>query len=279
MTTLALGRSHSPTARRTGGPLSLLAGQVVAELKQNLRAPEYVVGVVTVPVILFAMFGLSNSGETMPSGTNVATILIGSFSAYGVVSLCIFTFGIDVAQERRRGWLRRLRATPMPMWAYFVGKIAMALAFTLVIMALIVGAAVAARVPVDAVALLRTTGVLLLGTVAFAPLGFALAFLASPKAASAIGNLIFLPLSFCSGFFMSLRTLPQFLQDLAPYLPTYHFGRLVWAQVAPADDITLLTGRAPSDLGVHLAWVAGAFVVFTALAAVGYVRDGHRERS
>ncbi len=271
-------RSPSPTARPSGGRLRLLAGQTAAEVRQNVRAPEYVVGVVAVPVILYAMFGLSNIGDVMPGGTDVGQILIASFAAYGVVSLAIFTFGVDVAAERRRGWLRRLRATPMPMWAYFVGKLAMALVFTTAITALLLATGRVGGVSMEATTMARLLGVLLLGTLAFAPLGFALAFLATPKAATAIGNLIFLPLSFCSGFFMPLRTLPEVLQTLAGYLPTYHFGHLVWAQVAPAQDVSALTGEADGSLAGHAAIVVATAVLCAGLAAWGYVRDGRRER-
>ncbi len=277
--THAVPRSPSPTARPSGGRARLLAGQIAAEVRQNVRAPEYVIGVVAVPVILYAMFGLANAGQLMPGGTDVGQILVASFAAYGVVSLAIFTFGVDVAAERRRGWLRRLRATPMPMWAYFVGKLAMAMLFTAAIAALLLIAGRLGGVSLDVSSMARLVGVLLLGTLAFAPLGFALAFLATPKAATAIGNLIFLPLSFCSGFFMPLRTLPEVLQTLAGYLPTYHFGHLVWAQIAPEQDVAALTGETGGSLAVHAAIVAGTAVVCAALAAWGYVRDGRRERA
>ncbi len=273
-------RSLSAGARPTGSRLGLLGAQILAELRQNVRVPEYAIGVLGVPVILYAMFGLSNAGQRLPGGTDVGTILVGSFAAYGVVSLTIFTFGVDVAQERGKGWLRRLRSTPMPMWAYFLAKMTMALVFTALIVALITLAATAVGgVDMDWTRMARTTLVLLGGTIAFSTMGFALAFWARPKAASAIGNLVFLPLSFVSGFFQPLSSLPQFLQDAAPWLPTYHFGRLVWAQIAPAVDVEALTGRPVESLGGHLAWVAGTFAVFGALTVVGYLRDGRREKA
>lgn len=263
----------------TGSRLGLLLTQVSAELKQMVRVPEYVIGVVGVPVILYAMFGLSNAGQTMPGGTDVGTMLVASFSAYAVVSIAIFTYGVDVANERARGWLRRLRATPMPMWAYFAAKIVSALVLTVLVNALVWVLAVGAgHVPFDAGAALRGLVTLLAGMVAFSTMGFALAFLARPKAAAAIGNLLFLPLSFCSGFFTPLSSLPQFLQDLAPRLPTYHFGLLAWGAIAPDEDVRALTGHATEGIARPVAWLVATFAVFGALAAWGYVRDSRRER-
>ncbi|MGB2699347.1 MAG: hypothetical protein WBC31_03155, partial [Candidatus Phosphoribacter baldrii] len=113
-------RRLSPEAARMPGALGTLAAQLRAELLSSARVPEYVVGVVAVPIILYTMFGLPNAGEVLPGGTDVGAMMFASMSAYGVVSLAIFTFGVGVAEERGKGWLRRMRATPMPFWAYFV---------------------------------------------------------------------------------------------------------------------------------------------------------------
>ncbi|MBK8437731.1 MAG: ABC transporter permease [Austwickia sp.] len=273
-------RSASATAVPTGGRLSLLGAQILAELRQNWRVPEYAIGVLAVPVILYAMFGLTNAGRLLPEGTDVGAVLIGSFAAYGVVSLAIFTFGVDVAQERGSGWLRRLRSTPMPMWAYFAAKITMALVFSaLIIAGVTLLAVLAGGVPVEAARMARVSLLLLAGTVAFSTMGFAMAFWFRPKAASAIGNLTFLPLSFVSGFFQPLGSLPQFLQDAAPWLPTYHFGALVWSELAPARDVAAMTGAASGPMTGHILWVVGTFVVFGALAIAGYRRDAQREKA
>lgn len=263
----------------SGGALALLGAQVVAELRQMFRIPEYVVGVVGVPVILYAMFGVPNAGQRLPGGTDVGAMLMASISGYAVVSSAIFTFGVDVAHERGQGWLRRLRCTPMPMWAFFAGKVAAALVVTVIIYGLIWAVALGlARLPFDAGLAARTLPVLLAGTVAFSAMGFALAFLARPKAASAIGNLLFLPLSFCSGFFTPLAGLPQVLQDVAPWLPTYHFGVWLWGLSGPAGDVRAMTGHAPADWRIQLAWLAGTFAAFGALTVWGYLRDARRER-
>jgi ABC-2 type transport system permease protein len=255
-----------------------LGAQVRADVRSNLRLPEFVVGAVSVPIILFVMFGSAEAGDVLPGGTPVPAMMAVSFAAYGIVSLAIFTFGIDVAQERGSGWLRTRRVTPLPAWSYFAGKIAMALVFAILI---VLGIMVAAVVLID-VALavgtwLRVVLLLLVGTVAFSTFGFAMAYLVRPRAASAIGNLIFLPLSFASGFFFPLDELPASVRDLAPYLPTYHFGRLVWAQLGAPEDVAAWSGNAVAGVGVaDVVWVAGCFIVCGVLALVGYRRDAAR---
>jgi ABC-2 type transport system permease protein len=275
-TATTLARRFSPGTKPTGSAAGLLATQILAEVRQNLRVPSFVIGVVAVPVMLYGMFGLPEAGEILPGGTNVAAMMFASLGCFGMVSLAIFTFGVDIAQERGKGWLRRLRATPMPMWAYFAAKCAMAVVFSAAIVVATVAVALAGGVRFDGARLVRTSLVLVSGALAFSTMGFALAYWTRPRAAQAIGNLVFLPLAFASGFFYTLNGLPGFLQDLAHYLPTYHFGQLVWNQLGPVADVQAFGSPAPDSMLVHLAWVIGCFVVFAIIAAAGYRRDLQR---
>jgi ABC-2 type transport system permease protein len=274
----APARRLSPTARRTRGPLAMLAAQVKAEFLSNVRAPDFVIGVVAIPVFLFLMFGPPNARFTLPEGTRVSTLMMPGFGAYGLLSLVIFAFGVEIAQERAKGWLRLMRATPVSAWAYFTGKLAMSLLFAVAtLIALFAVAAAFAQVRMPLGQWLAAAGALLGGALALAPMGFALGFWARARAATTIGNLIFLPLSFASGFFFPLAQLPQFLRDLAPFLPTYHYGQLVWATVGTPADVEAYVGTAPEATWVHVAWLVGTFVVFGVLAGWGYRRDRRRE--
>jgi ABC-2 type transport system permease protein len=103
----------------------------------------------------------------------------------------------------------------------------------------------------------------------FVGLGFALGYLAGPNSAPAVTNLIYLPTAFASGLFFPLRLLPQFLQNIAPYLPLYRGAQLVWDAVgAPTEGGSIAT-----------AWLyMGAYaVVFFLLALWAYRRDQSRK--
>ncbi|MFA9429058.1 ABC transporter permease [Egicoccus sp. AB-alg2] len=257
----------------------LLALQVRTEFAATLRSAEFVGGVIAIPVLLYAMFGLPPARNLLPGGTSVGAMMAVSFSAYGIVSLAIFTFGDDLAKERGRGWTRTLRATPLPTAVHLAGKTAMALAHaTLIVLAIGIVAGLFGDVRLDATTWLRLGAALVAGVLAFSTVGFALAYLVRPRAATMIANLLFLPLSFCSGFFFPLRELPSFLQTLAPYLPTYHFGQLAWQQVADRTDVEAFVGVAPQPVGVHLAWVLGCFLVFGALAIFAAGREAVARR-
>ena len=270
-------RTSGPSElQRNGGWLTLLATQVRVELRSTARSTQFVVGAVALPALLYAMFGLSNAAPSnvLPDGTHVGTMMMVSFCAYGVVSLAIFTFGESIAQERGRGWVRTMRATPLPTWSYLGAKMALAFVGGILIVASIAGLAVTAgNVRLDAGTWLALTATVLAGGLVFSTLGFAIAYATSPRAATAIANLIFLPLAFLSGFFVPLGELPSVLADIAVWLPTFHFGQLAWQHVAPAADADVWTGVAPGGVTVHLAWVLGYAVVFAGIAALASRRS------
>jgi hypothetical protein len=59
-----------------------------------------------------------------------------------------------------------------------------------------------------------------------------------PSAAVAIANIAYLALSFASGIFIPLDSLPSFVRDIAPYLmtpwPTSHGSMILLTKPAPA---------------------------------------------
>jgi ABC-2 type transport system permease protein len=265
--------------RRNRGRLGLLALQVRTEVVAARRNVEYVVGVIAIPTILYTMFGMPNDSTFVPGGATFGTLAVGSYGAFGVVSLALFTFGDEVAKERGRGWLRTLRATPVLPYAYLVGKLSMAAVYTVLIVAALAAVSIptgAADLPVTA--WLALTAILVAGVLALSTLGLAIAFLVRPRAATATAYLVFLPLAFCSGFFVPLSEVPAVLRDVAPFLPTYHLGRLVWPVVGSEADIAALTGIDPQPTAVHLAWVLGCTVAGAVIALLAARRTAVTRR-
>jgi ABC-2 type transport system permease protein len=92
-------------------------------------------------------------------------------------------------------------------------------------------------------------------------------FLVRPAAAGAVALLAYLPLSYASGMWMPISELPEPVQALAPFLPTYHLNALGHAAVGLPTD----------DLALHVAWLLGTFVVGTIVAAAAYRRVAGRQ--
>ncbi|MBX9246155.1 ABC transporter permease [Actinotalea ferrariae] len=266
-------------ARPNGGRAGLLALQVATEVRASLRSPEFAVGAVVIPVILYAMFGLPNASSELPGGTRIGLAMLVSLTCYGVVTLAIVVFGEDVAKDRGRGWLRTLRATPFPTSAYLIGKVGAALVHAVLITAaMAVLATTAGGVVLGAAEWLGFAALMLVGVVLFSPLGFAIAYLARPKAAAVIANVVFLPLAFASGFFVPLSELPPVMGDVARFLPTYHFGQLAYGLLLPADDVEAFTGAATQPVALHVAWVVGYALVLGGLALTAARREAVTRR-
>lgn len=260
----------TPTAAastRRAPLLPLLTQLVLAELHRLTRNPMFAIGTLGFPIMFFALFGLPAVHERTASGANVGQFILVSFGTYSLLSVAMFSFGAAVATERIGGWLRLLRASPLPAALYLAAKIIAALLFSALGLTLLyLFAHFAGGVTFPAGQALLIAGKLLLGMIPLIALGLCIGFLASPASASVLANILSVLVSFGSGLFVPLEQLPKFMQSLAPYLPSYHLAQLGWNAVA---------GQGSGDTR-HWVWLAGYTLVCGAVAAWAYRRDEAR---
>ena len=254
-----LTSSASATPTDSLRPLRVLLKETQYEIAGRMRTRAYSLSVIGLPVMFYLLFGLANRGK--PG----ALYLIAGYSSWGVVSACLFGIGLALALERSQGWLDLKRASPMPRFAYLGAKLASCAAFGLIItLVLILLGSSLGGVTVTAGQAAALLGVAVAGSIPFAAMGFLVAFLVPPNAGPGIINLIYLPLSFASGFWMPLSELPHWLQVVAPALPTYHL-----AQIALA-----IFGFAPTTgMALHWAVLAGFTVLMLGAAWITFVRS------
>jgi ABC-2 type transport system permease protein len=242
--------------------IPILLRQLRAELRLNVRSPEFVVPVLALPIVLYLIFGAPRANETIPGGTVGLYTMVG-FSIYGVLNVVLFAIGQAIADERGRGWLRLVRTTPLPSWAYLASKLALATVLSIATILLIgaVGTLTGVAVPLDR--WLAVLAVLTIGGLAIAPMGFLVGFLAPPHGASAVALLILFPLSLASGVFMPVDQLPGVVQDLSMLTPTYHLSELAYQAAGFGRDGETLT---------HVATMAAWCAAGLAAVAVTYRR-------
>ncbi len=113
------------------------------EFLKTLRQPAYVIPTLTFPLIFYVMFGIVFGGKQAVGDVNLATYLLATYSAFGVIGASLFGFAVGVAMERGYGWLQVKRASPMPPLAYLMAKAVMAMIFSaiLVVSLFVVGVA------------------------------------------------------------------------------------------------------------------------------------------
>lgn len=238
--------------------------EIKYEFLKALRMPQYALPTILFPIVFYICFGVV-FGQRHTDGIKMSEYLIATYGAFGVIGASLFGFGVSVAIERGQGWLEVKRTTPMPIAAYFVAKLAMAMIFSAIIVLLLMFVATTiGGVTLDPVKSIELLGVLVAGSVTFCALGLALGFIAGPNSAAPIVNLIYLPMAFLSGLWVPIMFLPKPVQTLAHWLPPYHFSQLALRVTGGS--------RGESVLG-HIAAMAAAAVLFGAIAYAGYKRD------
>ncbi len=237
-----------------------------AELTKFARLPAYVIPTLAFPLAFYAFFGLA-FGASHVGATTLATYLLGTYGAFGVVGCALFGFGVSVAVERGQGWLLVKRASPMPMAAYFISKMLSTMAFAAVVVLLLLALGTAfGGVRLAPLTFVTLFVALVFGSIPFGAIGLAIGFVAGPNSAPAIVNLVFLPLSFASGLWIPIEGLPPAVAHIAPYLPTYHLGQLALGTLGAGH------GSALTHILILVSWaLAGA-----AAAAYGMKRDEGR---
>jgi ABC-2 type transport system permease protein len=266
-TTAPLQRALSPDGVRSGGVLHTFAHQVKAEVLKLWRIPAFSLPTILFPALLFLLFAAPAARNNAEAGEFIGQYLLATFSAYGLLGVSFFSIGVGVAAERGQGWGILVRATPLPPWIYFTAKLVMTVIFASLILALMFAAGyIAAGVRMPLLQWGWLFLVLVLGVLPLTTIGFTLGYWAGPNSAAPLANIIFLPLSFASGLWQPLDSLPDIVQQIAPYLPTYHYGRVALYAVG-VDDGQIVT---------HVLWLVGTAVLFTALAVWGYRRDEGR---
>jgi ABC-2 type transport system permease protein len=233
------------------------------ELLKMVRLPAYALPTLCFPLMFYLLFGVAMGKR---SGTfDMAEYLLATYGVFGVIGASLFGFGVGVAVERGQGWMLFKRATPMPPLAWVAGRLFTSLVFGAVLVALLfLLGATAGKVDLPAATWLALAGVLILGMVPFGAFGLALGYLTGPNSAVPVVNLIYLPAAFASGLWVPIDFLPRIFQQIAPWLPPYHFGQLALGVVGMGRGEPVWKG---------VAVLVGFTVISLALAWVGYRRD------
>lgn len=188
------------------------------ELRQFFRTKEMVIFTFSLPAVLLLLLG------SIEHQQYAGQLLTAGMIAAGVVSTSFVSIGIGIALDREDGTLKRLRGTPMPAAAYFVGKLMLVLVSGLaeVVLLVLIGTLVFhVRLPVTAGGWLTLVWMFVLGVLGCGMLGIAASSLTrSARGAPAVLNLVFIVLEFISGIFVvPITSLPVWMVRVASVFP------------------------------------------------------------
>ena len=180
------------------------------------------------PIIFFLIFG-SIYGDDIIKKEHVRAkdFLEAGMIGYGVASTAFAGLAITMVIRRESGVLKRIRATPLPPATYLGAVLGSTFVVFLVEAALIIGIGRTLfhiDVPKGVFSLL---GALVIGAACFAAMGLGLtSAVRSAEGASAVVNVVYLPMAIISGTFFTPHQFPAFLHVIADVLPLTYFTKL-----------------------------------------------------
>jgi len=239
---------------------ALLIHQVRYDLLASLRNPRARFFTFFFPVLLLVVFaGLFGHGTTTFDGVRIS---LARFYVSGILAMSIITVAygnivISIASARETGVLKRRRATPVPP-AVLIAAQAITTLLIVVLMAsillLIARVGYDVSMPLSGLAAIACT--LVVGTLAFACLGYAVAGkVGTLEAALPVVQVTTLPLYFISGIWIPSAQLGHTLQNIAAIFPVEHLAAAMHLASVHGSLSAALSAR---DLLVLSAWALAA---------------------
>ena len=227
MTTTAHAQPRPPV--RLPGVVPLSLSRTRLELVSFFRERDAVVFIFAYPILMLAIFASvfgqdgATAGGTGDEAVRYAQYFLPGMIATGMMLTSFQALATSIAVERDDGSLKRLRATPLPPAAFFLGKIGQ----VLVVSVVQTGQLLAAGVLLFGIELPTTLGawgtfawVFVLGTAVGTVCGIGFSSVPrSGKSVSAIVIPVVLVLQFTSGVFFIFSDLPTWMQRFSEVFP------------------------------------------------------------
>lgn len=216
---------------------------LILEIRRVLRSPRFLIFTVAFPVLLFLLYvGIFANGQR----SAVAPLMV-SMTSFGAMASALFV-GTRVAVERKAGWQRQLRLTPLSGAGYLTAKAATGLTLALapVVLVPLVGA-LAEGVSLGAGGWLRVTLGVWLAAIPFALIGLLIGQIGTADSVQPMTQLVMLPMALLGGIFIPIDAMPHWLLRVSHVLPSYWMSQI--GRGAVTTDLS-------TSLGQDVLWVA-----------------------
>ncbi len=199
------------------------------EILRTLRNKKFMFFSVIYPSVLYLIISGTGGKTTTLPGTHLTMQLyyLVAMASFGALTAVLMGNSERIAKEREKGWVRQLRLTALPGHGYVTAKIASAATVTLpAIVVVEVVAAVLKNVRMETWQWISLTASIWAGSLVFAALGVAIGYVATGDAVRPITMIVYFALSILGGLWMPSSVFPQWLQDIAKWLPTHAYAAL-----------------------------------------------------
>ena len=265
MSTATMTLSNTQLQRSPAKIATIYVKEAQYEFLKNLRLWVYTASLLSFPIMFYVLFGLVLMSNQTIGATRVPTYLIATYGTFGIMGASLFGTAAGLSSDRGLGWLQVKRASPMPPFAYFTAKIISSMIFsTIIVLALFALGIAFGGVRMPATTFASLLGTLVIGSLPFSAMGLALGYFTGPNSAPTMINLIYLPMSFCSGLWVPFMFLPKVVRQIALVLPPYHLSQLALGVVGAGTHES-----ATRHWGVLVAFT----MICLGVARIGFQRD------
>lgn len=203
------------------------------QFTQTIRVPIAVIGTTLFPSLSLLFFVVPMSFAQEPVA---ATRAIAQLAVFAVMSVCLFSYGVGVAEDRALPWDGYTRTLPVGPAPRLIGRLVNGLAFVVLgLVPLVFLAWLLTAATLEPSRLALTVAALLLAGVPLFGIGISIGYSLSTTAALAVAQLLLLPLAFGGGLFLPPETFPGWLDAISTWLPTRAGRDLVVSATTGAD--------------------------------------------
>ncbi|MGP8000355.1 MAG: ABC transporter permease [Streptosporangiaceae bacterium] len=228
----------------------LLAKAEISRLRRNKR---YLIFTVALPAMFYLIFGKANANAY---GVAFKAFYMVGMASFGAFSGAFNNNTIRISQERKDGWIRQLRLTPLPANGYVVAKILASMVTTVpsIVVVFLLGRFYGG-VEMPIWKWIVCALAVWIGTLIFAALAVALGYKLDPDSVQPVAIVIFFFFSIFGGLWFPLHGA---LQKFAEFTPTYQIVKI------STDVISQGTVAMANVIGI-VVWLA-IFVVLATFA-------------
>ncbi len=187
-----------------------------AEINRLRRNRRYFLFTLALPVVLYLIVAKQ---ATKAYGVDFAAYYMVAMASFGAFSGALNSNVIRISEERKVGWIRQLRLTPLPANAYVIAKILTSMATTLPSIAIVfILGGFYGKVSLPLWQWVVTALIVWLGSMIFAALAVAIGYRFAPDQAQPITMLIYFVFTILGGIWFPLGGV---LQKIGQGTPTY----------------------------------------------------------
>jgi ABC-2 type transport system permease protein len=204
----------------------MLKSLTIANFKILMRNRQSFYFNLILPVIIMLVFAAVAGTSTVADGVRYSDFVVPGLIAMTLMQMAIFSVAFVLTQQKDKGILKRLLATPLRSIDFLGSQVLSRLVISIIQMLLLVSVAILVMhfIMRGSFLLMLCTGIL--GSLVFLTLGFMIAGLSkTSESVPALANIIVFPMLIFGDVFFPVDSLPAWLKPIAHALPIGYLSK------------------------------------------------------